>query len=482
MLKVLVFMPVLGAALIAVLPARRAVRLWQVAMLFALATLGYALWLAAGFDPAGPAIQFHESRPWNIRLGSYFALGIDGIALAMVLLSALLSLIAVLVSRRMEEGARLYFTLVLLLESAMFGVFTARDWSLFYVFWEATLIPLFFLIDRLGGPNRQRAALNFFMYTLGGSVFMLVALLFLYDAAPGHSFAMGDMAEGARDLPPPTQLLIFAGLFIGFGVKMPVFPLHGWLPLAHVEAPSPVSILLSGVLLKMGAYGLIRAAETLPAALLATQDWLAALALISIVYGGVLAWRQQDLKAMVAYSSISHMGVVLLGIATLNVTGLTGAVMQMVAHGLTAATLFLIVGLLYQRTHSRDLADYGCLLGRAPRFAFFTAFALLAAIGLPGSAGFIAELHALVGGFARWGGWVLIVCVGMLVGAAYGLRVIGRLCMRGLPAQEIADMTRTETVAAAILGLGIVALGVWPAPLLDLVAGSVDRVGRLFGS
>ena len=482
MLKVLVFMPVLGAALIAVLPARRAVRLWQVAMLFALVTLGYALWLAAGFDPAGPAIQFHESRPWNIRLGSYFALGIDGIALAMVLLSALLSLIAVLVSRRMEEGARLYFTLVLLLESAMFGVFTARDWSLFYVFWEATLIPLFFLIDRLGGPNRQRAALNFFLYTLGGSVFMLVALLFLYDAAPGHSFAMGDMAEGARDLPPPTQLLIFAGLFIGFGVKMPVFPLHGWLPLAHVEAPSPVSILLSGVLLKMGAYGLIRAAETLPAALLATQDWLAALALISIVYGGVLAWRQQDLKAMVAYSSISHMGVVLLGIATLNVTGLTGAVMQMVAHGLTAATLFLIVGLLYQRTHSRDLADYGCLLGRAPRFAFFTAFALLAAIGLPGSAGFIAELHALVGGFARWGGWVLIVCVGMLVGAAYGLRVIGRLCMRGLPAQEIADMTRTETVAAAILGLGIVALGVWPAPLLDLVAGSVNRVGRLFGS
>jgi len=481
-LKVLVFMPVLGAALIAVLPARRALRLWQVAMLFALATLGYALWLAAGFDPAGPAIQLHESRPWNIRLGSYFALGIDGIALAMVLLSALLTLIAVLVSRRMEDGARLYFTLVLLLESAMFGVFTARDWSLFYVFWEATLIPLFFLIDRLGGPNRQRAALNFFLYTLGGSVFMLVALLFLYDAAPGHSFAMGDMAEGARDLPPPTQLLIFAGLFIGFGVKMPVFPLHGWLPLAHVEAPSPVSILLSGVLLKMGAYGLIRAAETLPAALLATQDWLAALALISILYGGVLAWRQQDLKAMVAYSSISHMGVVLLGIATLNVTGLTGAVMQMVAHGLTAATLFLIVGLLYQRTHSRDLADYGCLLGRAPRFAFFTAFALLAAIGLPGSAGFIAELHALVGGFARWGGWVLIVCVGMLVGAAYGLRVIGRLCMRGLPTQEIADMTRTETVAAAILGLGIVALGVWPAPLLDLVAGSVDRVGRLFGS
>jgi len=171
---------------------------------------------------------------------------------------------------------------------------------------------------------------------------------------------------------------------------------------------------------------------------------------------------------------------VLLGIATLNVTGLTGAVMQMVAHGLTAAILFLVVGLLYQRTHSRDLADYGCLLGRAPRFAFFTAFALLAAIGLPGSAGFIAELHVLVGGFASWGGWIALICAGMLIGAAYGLRVIGRLCIKGLPPAEIADMTRTEAVAAGILGLAIVGLGVWPAPLLNLVAGSVARVGRLF--
>ena len=480
MLKVLVFLPVVGAALLAVLPARRALPLWQVAMAFALAALGYALWLAGQFDPAGAAVQMVESRAWNVRLGSYFALGVDGISLSMVLLTALLSLVAVLVSRRMEEGARLYFVLILLLESAMFGVFTARDWSLFYVFWEATLIPLFFLIDRLGGANRQRAALNFFLYTLGGSVFMLVALLFLYDAAPGHSFAMADMAAGGRDLPLKTQLLIFAGLFIGFGVKMPVFPLHGWLPLAHVEAPSPVSILLSGVLLKMGAYGLIRAADTLPAALLATQDWLAILAFVSLLYGGILAWRQQDLKAMIAYSSISHMGVVLLGIATLNVTGLTGAVVQMVAHGLTAATLFLIVGLLYQRTHSRDLADYGSLLGRAPRFAFFVAFGLLAAIGLPGSAGFVAELHALLAGYVRWGGWVILLGLAMLIGAAYSLRVIGRLCQPG-PGDAVPDMTRTETLAAGLLAACIVLLGLWPAPLLDLVAGSVGRVAGLFG-
>jgi len=480
-LKVLVFTPVLGAAVLAILPTRRALRLWQVAMLFSLAALGYAGWLAGQFEPAGAALQMFESKAWNARLGSSFALGVDGISLAMVLLTALLTLIAVLVSRRMEAGARLYFTLVLLLESAMFGVFTARDWSLFYVFWEATLLPLFFLIDRLGGPNRQRAALNFFLFTLGGSVFMLVALLFLYDAAPGHSFAMADMAAGGRSLPLNVQLLIFAGLFLGFGVKMPVFPLHGWLPLAHVEAPSPVSILLSGVLLKMGAYGLIRAAETLPAALLATQDWLVMIAFASLLYGAILAWRQQDLKAMVAYSSISHMGVVLLGIATLNVTGLTGAVMQMVAHGLTAGLLFLLVGLLYQRTHSRDLADYGSLIGRAPRFAFFIAFGLLAAIGLPGSAGFIAELHTLIGGYARWGGWVLLLGLALLIGAAYSLRVIGRLCLPG-ESMQLADMTRTEMSAAGILALAIVGLGIWPAPLLDLVAGSVGQVSRLFGA
>ncbi len=480
MLKVLVFLPVVGAALVAVLPVRRALRLWQVATVFAVAALGYAGWLTGQFEPDGAAVQMFESQAWNVRLGSYFALGVDGISLAMVLLTALLSLIAVLVSRRMENGARLYFTLVLLLESAMFGVFTARDWSLFYVFWEATLLPLFFLIDRLGGQNRQRAALNFFLYTLGGSVFMLVALLFLYDAAPGHSFAMNDMAEGGRGLPLNTQLLIFAGLFIGFGVKMPVFPLHGWLPLAHVEAPSPVSILLSGVLLKMGAYGLIRAAETLPAALLAMQNWLAVLAFVSLLYGAILAWRQQDLKAMVAYSSISHMGVVLLGIATLNVTGLTGAVVQMVAHGLTAGTLFLIVGLLYQRTHSRDLAHYATLTGRAPRFAFFIAFGLLAALGLPGSAGFIAELHALLGAYVRWGGWVVLLGVGLLIGAAYSLRVIGRLCLRG-PGMNLPDMTRTETVGAALLAGGIVLLGLWPAPLLSLIAGSVGQLAGLFG-
>ncbi len=479
-LKLLVFMPVLGAGLLAVYPGRGQQSLWRLALAFTLASLVLAGLLAWQFDSAGAPVQLYESRAWNVRLGSYFALGIDGISLAMVLLSAGLSLVAVLVSRQLPGSGRLYFVLLLLLQSAMFGVFTARDWSLFYVFWEATLIPLFFMIDRLGGENRQRAALNFFLYTLGGSVFMLVALLFLYDAAPGHSFDMHDMAEGGRALPQNMQLLILAGLFIGFAVKMPVVPLHGWLPLAHVEAPSPVSILLSGVLLKMGAYGLIRAAETLPAAFVAVQDGLAVLALLSLLYGALLAWRQQDLKGMVAYSSISHMGLVLLGLASLKLAGINGAVLQMVAHGLTAALLFLVVGLLYRRTHSRDLGDYGGLLGRAPRFAFFIAFGLLAAIGLPASAGFIAELHVLVGAFQRWGYWVVALGIAMLVGAAYALRVITHLHRPAEASATLKDMSRTETAAAGLLAAAIVVLGVWPAPLLELIGGSTARLAALF--
>ncbi|MFC5300020.1 complex I subunit 4 family protein [Azospira restricta] len=482
MLKTLLLLPLSGALLVALLPARRPALIRGVALAAALFTLACALWVAAGFDSGNAGQQFFETRPWNPRVGSSFALGVDGISLPMLLLATLLCVVAVLASGALRKGARLYFSLLLVLESAMLGVFLARDWSLFYVFWELTLIPLFFLIDRMGGAQRHRAALNFVLYTLGGSVFMLVALLLLYDAAPGHSFAMADMAEGGRSLPPATQLLIFAGLFIGFGVKMPVFPLHGWLPLAHVEAPSPVSILLSGVLLKMGSYGLIRAAGTLPAAVLALQDALAALALVSLIYGSVLAWRQSDLKRLVAYSSVAHMGVVLLGIAALNVTGLAGAVYQMTAHGLAAALLFLLVGILYQRTQTRQLDEIGALPAQAPRLAALLAFAFLAGAGLPAGAGFVAELHVLIGAFGRWQGWVALLSLAVLISAAYALRVVGRLCLGGRPhAATLADLGPGEGLAAGTLAAGILVAGLWPAPLLAVSAASLRELARLFG-
>lgn len=483
-LKLLLVLPLLGMAALILTPGRRADWLRGVALVSTAITFAASLWLLGQYDFARGGLQLFTTQTWNPRLGSAFSLGVDGFSLPMVVLATFLSLVAVLASASIRQRVKGYFALLLLLESAMLGVFLARDWSLFYVFWELTLLPLFFLIDRHGGANRSKAALNFVLYTMGGSVFMLVAMLVLYDAAPGHSFDMTAMAQGGRGLLAQAQVWIFLGFLIGFGVKMPVFPLHGWLPLAHVEAPSPVSILLSGILLKMGGYGLIRAAEALPDGVAALQGVLAALALISLVYGGLLAWRQTDLKAMVAYSSVSHMGVVLLGIAALNVAGLTGAVMQMLAHGLVAGALFLLIGLLYERTHTREIGDYSSLVRVMPRFAFFTVLALVGAIGIPGTAGFVAELHVLIGGFQRWGGWVALLLLGVLISAAYAMRTIARLFTGPVRAemQNVPDLTRAEFAAAGVLTFGIVGVGLFPAPVLALLASSAGKLSKLFAA
>jgi NADH-quinone oxidoreductase subunit M len=484
MLKTLLLIPLLGAIALALLPTRSAQLIRRAALIVSAVTLGWSLWLASAFDPSQAEVQLLETHAWNPRLGSAFTLGIDGISLPLVWLAALLSFVAVLASGAIRERVKAYYVLLLLLEAAMLGVFCARDWSLFYVFWELTLLPLFSLIDRWGGAGRQRAALNFVLYTLGGSVFMLIVLLILYDVAPGHSFDMDAIREGARLLPEATQIMLFLGLLIGFGVKMPIFPLHGWLPLAHVEAPSPVSILLSGILLKMGSYGLIRAIWMLPDAARALQGLLMALALVSLIYGGVLAWQQRDLKSMIAYSSISHMGVVLLGLAALNTAGFTGAVMQMVAHGLVAGALFLLIGLLYERTHTRDLADYGSLVKVMPRFAFFITLAFIAAVGMPGTAGFVAELHALVGGYERWGAWMVLLSLSVVISAAYAVRTVGRLFTGPVSVHMLSlpDLNRGEFTAAAVLTAGSLAIGLYPAPLLQLIAASVSRYAQLFAS
>jgi NADH-quinone oxidoreductase subunit M len=475
-------MPAVGAGVVAFLPSDAGRLIRGVALVTTSATLVLACSLLAGFDPALPGPQFLEMHRWNPRLGTSFSLAVDGFSLPMVLLATLLSLIALLASNSIRERVKGYYLLMLLLETAMLGVFMAQDWALFYLFWELTLIPLFFLIDRWGGENRHGAALNFVLYTMGGSVFMLISLLVLFDNIPGHSFAMADIAAGASELSEHTQILIFLGFLIGFGVKMPIFPIHGWLPLAHVEAPSPVSILLSGILLKMGAYGLIRVSGMLPDAVLALQGILATLALVSLLYGGLLAWRQSDLKAMIAYSSVSHMGVVLLGIAALNFAGLSGAVMQMVAHGLVAGALFLLIGLLYERTHTRDVNKYSSLVRVTPRFAFFTTLAFVAAVGLPGTVGFIAELNTLIGGFERWGWVVVLLSLGIMVSAAYAIRTVGRLFTGPVRAEmrAIPDLRRGELLAASVLCGGIILLGIFPAPLLELMAASISRFSAAF--
>jgi NADH-quinone oxidoreductase subunit M len=484
LLTTLLLLPALGAALIALLPGQQLRVIRTVALTAAAATLLFSWGLLWIFEPGTAAMQFAEETPWNTRLGTSYSLGIDGISLPMILLATLLTFIAILASASIRDRVKWYFVLVLLLEAAMLGVFMAQDWTLFYLLWELTLIPLFFLIGGWGGKRRHQAALNFVLYTMGGSVFMLISLLVLFDISPGHAFAMEAMTSGAKGLPVQAQVMIFLGFLVGFGVKMPIFPIHGWLPLAHVEAPSPISILLSGILLKMGAYGLIRAASMLPDAVVALQPLLAGLAFFSLIYGGLLAWRQTDLKAMIAYSSISHMGIVLLGIAALNIAGLTGALMQMVAHGLVAGSLFLLIGLLYERTHTRDINDYSSLVQVTPRFAFFTSLALLAGMAIPGTAGFIAELHAIIGGFEAWGWSILLISVGMLITAAYSVRTIGRLFTGPVHGRmrDVQDLQPLELAAAGVLASGIILLGIAPWPALTLMASSVSQLGAVFAA
>jgi NADH-quinone oxidoreductase subunit M len=470
-LSLLLLTPAIGALLLSLLPGLDTKQIRLIANVFAGAAFLFSCWLLAIYDVHNGALQFEEQFVLNPKLGTVFALGIDGLSLPMLVLASLLTLVALLASFSIAHNVKSYFISILLLEFGMLGVFLSQDWSLFYIFWELTLIPLFILIARWGGVRRGAASINFVLYTMGGSIFMLISLMAISQYMPEHGGTlMVNMTEAARSMPRNEQLWVLMGFLIGFGVKMPVFPLHGWLPLAHVEAPSPVSILLSGILLKMGAYGLIRVVVMLPEATLVFQPYLMFIALFGMIYGGVLAWRQSDLKAMVAYSSVSHMGIVLLGIATLNFTGIMGAVLQMTAHGLVAGALFLLVGLLYERTHTRNILDYSSLVQVMPRFALFMTITLFAAMGMPGTVGFVAEIHAVIGGYQQWGNLMLFLGLSILISAAYAMRTVGMLFTGPIKPQmrEIEDLKLYEMTAAVILVVAIVLLGLWPSPLIDL--------------
>ncbi|MBK7543383.1 MAG: NADH-quinone oxidoreductase subunit M [Candidatus Competibacteraceae bacterium] len=483
MLSLILWVPFFGAMLVALLPADQPRLIRAVSMFHAGLTLILSWSLLAKFDRATAALQFVEQVVWSSTIGVSYALGVDGLSLPMVLLGTLLATVALLASNRVTVRVKGYHVWLLVLEFAMLGVFMAQDWSLFFMFWELTLIPLFFLIDLWGGEKRHVASLNFVLYTMGGAIFMLIALIMIYQATPEHSFAMAAMAKTALLLPRNEQVWLLLAFLVGFGIKIPIFPLHGWLPLAHVEAPSPISVLLSGILLKMGAYGLLRVVGVLPQAALLLQPLLVGIALISILYGGLLAWRQTDLKAMIAYSSVSHMGVVVLGISTLNEIGLQGATLQMAAHGLIAGALFLLVGLLYERTHSRELADYGSLVRVTPRFTFLMTLALLAGMGMPGLAGFVAELHVLIGGFARWGWLMVLASLGILMSAAYAVRTIGGLFAGPIRPElaQMPDMRPLELAAAIPLAAGLLLMGLLPAPVVALSSAKVAEWAALFG-
>lgn len=480
-LSAILWTPAIGALLLALIPGRDAAVSRNIGNLFTSITLLLVCYLLFHYDQHDAGLQFSEYFAINPKVGSAYALGVDGLSVPMVALAALLTSIALLASSSIIIGVKGYHISILLTEFGMLGVFLAQDWSLFYIFWEITLIPMFFLIDRWGGKRRQTASLNFVLYTMGGSIFMLVSLIAIYQYVPEHVSLMSAMSHVSENMPRDHQVWALLGFLIGFGVKMPIFPLHGWLPLAHVEAPSPVSILLSGILLKMGAYGLLRVVVILPTAAQTLQSLLVFLALFGMIYGGLLAWRQSDLKAMVAYSSISHMGIVLLGISTLNETGLTGAVLQMSAHGLIAGALFLVVGLLYDRTHTRNIQDYSSLVQVMPRFAFFTTITLLAAMGMPGTVGAVAELHAMVGGFERWGGLMVFFSLAILISTAYAIRTVGLLFTGPVKPQmkKIEDLRPHELLALGVLVVGIVLFGLLPASLIDLSTATISQMNGL---
>lgn len=481
-LSLILWLPVVGAIMLGMLPNNDIKLIRNISLLIASTTFGLTGYLLTIYDTANGSMQFSEILSFNPKLGSAYALGVDGISLPMVVLAALLTLVALLASFNISKNVKSYHISILLLEFGMLGVFLAQDWSLFYIFWELTLTPLFLLIARWGGVKRHIASLNFVLYTMGGSIFMLISLFAISHYMPAHSGTlMSAMSEAVIAMPRNEQIWVFLGFLIAFGVKMPIFPLHGWLPLAHVEAPSPVSILLSGILLKMGAYGLIRVVVMMPEAAQVLQAPLVFMALFGMIYGGLLAWRQIDLKAMVAYSSVSHMGVILLDIATMNKTGVMGAILQMTAHGLVAGAMFLLVGLLYERTHTRNILDYSSLVQVMPRFAFFMTITLFAAMGLPGTVGFIAELHAVVGGFQEWGNLMIFLGLSVLISSAYAMRTIGMLFTGPVKQQmrQIPDLRLFELIAAGVLVSAIVSFGLWPAPLIELSLATTNQINDI---
>ncbi len=476
LLSLLIFFPVLGA-LSLFFVERKTETLRLVALVVSLFELLFALPILFLFNKNTPLMQFRERYEWIGGLNINYALGIDGISVLFVLLTALIGVLCVLVSwESVQEKAKEFYMALLLLEGMMMGVFCALDFFLFYVFWEAMLIPMFLIIGIWGGPRRLYATVKFFLYTLVGSLLMLVGIILLYLAG-GRSFDVLALAGQPYSL--GLQLTVFWLFFAAFAVKVPMWPLHTWLPDAHTEAPTAGSVILAGVLIKMGAYGFLRfSLPILPQATLAMLTPMLVLSVIAIVYGALVCLAQTDLKRLVAYSSVSHMGFVTLGLFALNQQGLEGSILQMINHGLVTGALFLAIGIIYERTHTREIAAYGGVATAMPVLAAFFMVFTLAAVGLPGTNGFIGEWLILLGAFMAKPVFAIIAATGLILGAWYMLWLYQRIFFGPVAAgmRALTPLNLREIATLAPLVLLIFWIGIYPEALLDFLRASVGHL------
>ncbi|HZF29986.1 MAG TPA: NADH-quinone oxidoreductase subunit M [Gammaproteobacteria bacterium] len=487
LLSVLIWLPIAGAVAVLLLGSERPQLGKQVALGVSVLTFVASVPLFANFDSTTAAMQFVESVPWIQRFQAFYGLGVDGIAMPLILLTTFLTPIVVIAGWQVIKlRPAQYFAAFLMLEGLMIGVFAATDALLFYVFWEAMLVPMFLIIGIWGGERRIYATVKFFLYTFLGSVFMLVALIYMYLKAGSYSIA----AFQALPLDMTEQTLIFFAFLLAFAVKVPMFPVHTWLPDAHVEAPTGGSVILAAILLKMGGYGFIR--FSLPIAPDASQSlaWLMiALSLIAVVYIGLVALVQRDMKKLIAYSSIAHMGFVTLGffvifLAIRNAPGvdntdgarlaLQGGMMQMLSHGLISGALFLCVGVLYDRVHSREIGAYGGVVNTMPKFAALMVLFALANAGLPGTSGFVGEFFVIIGSFHASVWLAFFAATTLILGAAYTLWMVKRVVFGEVANDHVAqleDVNAREFWMLMVLAVAVLVVGIWPAPFV----GAMDQ-------
>jgi NADH-quinone oxidoreductase subunit M len=480
-LSVLIWLPIAGAIVVLLLGSGARVQLGkQVALGVSILTFVLSIPLYTRFDQTTAAMQFVEHVPWIMRFKAYYALGVDGISMPLVLLTTFLTPLVVIAGWQVIKlRPAQYFASFLLLEGMMIGVFAATDALLFYVFWEAMLVPMFIIIGVWGGERRIYATVKFFLYTFLGSVFMLVALIYMYSKAGDYSIA----SFQSLPLTMNEQVLIFFAFLLAFAVKVPMFPVHTWLPDAHVEAPTGGSVILAAILLKMGGYGFIRFSLPITPDASHSLAWLMiGLSLIAVVYIGFVALVQADMKKLIAYSSIAHMGFVTLGffvifLATANAPGtdgarlaLQGGMMQMLSHGLISGAMFLCVGVLYDRMHSRQIADYGGVVNTMPKFAALMVLFALANAGLPGTSGFVGEFFVIIGSFHASAWLAFFAATTLVLGAAYTLWMVKRVVFGAVANEHVAelpDVNAREFWMLMVLAVAVLIVGIWPAPIVS---------------